>query len=74
MAWSSKREKEYQKIRMQTMEGKGGERTDKIHEKGRLTARERLSLLFDGQQYAELEMYARSRSDFGEIEKTHWLV
>lgn len=72
MAWSSKREKEYQKIRMQTMEGKGGERTDKIHEKGRLTARERLSLLFDGQQYAELEMYARSRSDFGEIEKTHY--
>src|SRR5688572_6303585 len=50
--------------------GGGQERIDKQHEAGKLTARERLSLLLDPQTFSELDKFVTHRSsDFGMADK-----
>ena len=46
--------------------GEGQERIDKQHESGKMTARERLALLFDEGSFTELDRFVTHRvSDFG---------
>src|SRR5436190_12786169 len=46
--------------------GGGSERVAKIHESGRLTARERINLLFDPATFQELGVFVTHRAtDFG---------
>ena len=46
--------------------GGGQARIDKQHEKGKLTARERLELLFDDGSFVELDMFMKHRcTNFG---------
>lgn len=49
-------------LRRQALEGGGPERIAKIHEKGRLTARERIHLLLDEDSFQETGVFVRHRS------------
>jgi propionyl-CoA carboxylase beta chain len=52
--------------RAQAREGGGAKRIDAQHSKGKLTARERLDLLFDAGSFEEWDMFVEHRStDFG---------
>ena len=52
--------------RAEAMAGGGQTRIDKEHAKGKLTARERLDLLFDRDTFFEVGLFARHRcQDFG---------
>lgn len=54
------------KLRAEALKGGGPERIEKQHEKGKLTARERLDLLLDPGSFEEMGAFVRHRSrDFG---------
>jgi len=53
-------------LRKQALAGGGAERIKKQHEKGKLTARERIELLLDPESFRELDMFVVHRcDDFG---------
>ncbi len=53
-------------MREEALLGGGRERQERQHEKGKLTARERLDLLLDKGSFTELDMFVRHRTkDFG---------
>src|SRR5258708_26956303 len=53
-------------LRAEALLGGGAKRIDDQHKKGKLTARERLTLLLDKGSFEEFDMFARHRSnDFG---------
>ncbi|MBU8871528.1 MAG: acyl-CoA carboxylase subunit beta [Gemmatimonadales bacterium] len=56
-------------LRQQAIEGGGPEKTAKIHEKGRLTARERIHLLLDEGSFQETGVFVRHRSHEMGIDK-----
>lgn len=64
MAWDEKYEKKYKEQKRKVILAGGKERQEKQHAKGKLTARERMELLFDGGQFEEIEMYIQSRIEF----------
>src|SRR5262245_41662023 len=49
--------------------GGGAERVDAQHEKGKLTARERIDLLLDGNSFIEIDKYVVHRSPESETTK-----
>ena len=52
------------------MQGGGAKAIEKQHSKGKLTARERLNLLFDEETFVELDMFVRHRcTNFGQDKK-----
>jgi len=52
------------------MEGGGQARIDKQHEKGKMTARERIEKLFDENTFVELDMFVKHRcTNFGQEKK-----
>jgi len=58
--------KHLDKIRSKALLGGGKKRIQKQHEKGKLTARERLDILLDRGSFSELDMFVQHRSnDFG---------
>jgi propionyl-CoA carboxylase beta chain len=66
MKSSDEKLNELQKKRDSAMRGGGEERIKKIHDSGRLTARERMNLLFDPGTLQELGVFVtHRRSDFG---------
>ncbi len=63
---SNKKIEELRRRRDQAMLGGGEARIQKIHESGRLTARERIGLLFDSGTFQEMGVFVTHRSnDFG---------
>jgi len=57
---------ELNKLREQSLSGGGTKRIDDQHKKGKLTARERIQLLFDPGTFEELDPFALHRcTDFG---------
>ncbi|MFN5823116.1 MAG: carboxyl transferase domain-containing protein, partial [Sphingomonadales bacterium] len=57
---------ELEKRRAQALLGGGQKRIDAQHAKGRLTARERLSILLDEGSFEEIDMYVEHNcTDFG---------
>lgn len=53
-------------LRKEALEGGGKDKIDKQHEKGKLTARERIRLLVDEGSFEEIDMFVKHRSkDFG---------
>ena len=57
----------------EALAGGGAERSDKQHEAGKLTARERIELLVDQQSFVELDRFVTHRAtDFG-MDKQKWL-
>jgi len=58
--------KHLDKMRSKALLGGGKKRIQKQHEKGKLTARERLDILLDKGSFSELDMFVKHRSnDFG---------
>ncbi|MFW5905193.1 MAG: acyl-CoA carboxylase subunit beta [bacterium] len=58
--------KELEELRRRALEGGGEERVRRQHEKGKLSARERLDLLLDEDSFVELDRFVTHRStDFG---------
>jgi len=58
--------KKLDKMRVQAQLGGGENRIQKQHDKGKLTARERLDILLDKGSFTELDMFVQHRSnDFG---------
>ena len=66
--------KHLDKIRAQAKCGGGKERLKKQHDKGKLTARERLELLLDRGSFNELDMFVRHRSHDFNMEETRFLT
>ena len=60
-------------MRAQAKEGGGKGRIKKQHDKGKLTARERLELLLDKGSFTELDMFVRHRSHDFNMEETRFL-
>lgn len=68
--WNNDFFNELNSRRQKVFLGGGRERIDKQHAKGKLTARERLALLFDDGQYQEINQMIESRcTDFGMEQK-----
>lgn len=64
--WSNSVIEQYNEKKTATLLGGGQARIDKQHKKGKLTARERLALLFDEGTFHEINMLSESRiTDFG---------
>ena len=58
--------KHLDKMRTSALEGGGKNRIQKQHDKGKLSARERLDILLDKGSFTELDMFVKHRSnDFG---------
>ena len=49
--------------------GGGEDKIDSQHSKGKLTARERINLLFDSNTFVELDKFVTHRSDDPELKK-----
>jgi len=66
--------KHLEDMRAKAQMGGGAERIQKQHDKGKLTARERLDILLDKCSFTELDMFVQHRSnDFG-LEKNRILT
>ncbi len=59
-----KRLQEVREMRAQAMQGGGTEAIRKQHEKGKLTARERLEILFDPDSFQEVGLFVKSGPQF----------
>lgn len=65
--------KHLQEMREKAKMGGGQDRIDKQHEKGKLTARERINILLDQDSFEEFDMFVKHRcTNFG-MEKKHFL-
>ncbi|MDO8786216.1 MAG: carboxyl transferase domain-containing protein, partial [Syntrophales bacterium] len=61
---------ELQKRNEEALQGGGKQRIDKQHKDGKLTARERIDLLFDKGSFVELDRFVTHNcTDFGMAEK-----
>src|SRR5271157_6180061 len=55
------------------MSAGGQDKIDKQHKEGKLTARERIDLLFDKETFVELDYFVTHRcTDFGMEKKKYW--
>ena len=72
MAWSTRIEKNYIEKMSEVKKAGGIEKLDREHERGKLTARERLARLFDNGSYQEVNMMLESRIDIADIKKKHY--
>ena len=62
------------KIRAKAREGGGADRIQKQHDKGKLSARERLDILLDKNSFTELDMFVQHRSNNFGMEKNRILT
>lgn len=68
--WNKKYSEELKARRQKAIDGGGRERANKQHAAGKLTARERIEILFDANSFVEIGTLVESRSDeFGMSEK-----
>lgn len=65
--------KELDKRRVESLLGGGAEKIEKQHKAGKLTARERINILFDSESFVELDRFVTHRcTDFGMEKKKFW--
>ncbi|MEX2364014.1 MAG: carboxyl transferase domain-containing protein, partial [Balneolaceae bacterium] len=62
-----------QKLREEALKGGGADRIEKQHEKGKLTARERLDLLLDKGSFEEIDKFVTHRSTAFGLEDQQFL-
>ena len=72
MPWSEEVKQKYSEIKDEILVSGGEKRIQKEHDKGKLTARERMNRLFDNGEFDEIEAYRKSRVDLGEVQKKHY--
>ena len=66
--------RQLEKMRSKALAGGGKSRIKKQHDKGKLTARERLEILLDKGSFVELDMFVRHRSHDFSMEKTRFFT
>ena len=66
--------KRLDKMRTKALQGGGEKRIQKQHDKGKLSARERLNILLDRDSFTELDMFVRHRSQDFDMEKNRILT
>ena len=71
--WNKQKKENYLKVKEEALISGGLERLEKEHKKGKLTARERMELLFDDGKFIEINMLMKSRIDSEELKKKHYL-
>ena len=70
---ASQRLEELQQMREESAVGGGQNRIDQQHDKGKLTARERIALLMDRGSFQEIDSFVTHRAtDFGMDEKHYY--
>jgi acetyl-CoA carboxylase carboxyltransferase component len=65
--------KKLHQVREQALQGGGKERIDTQHERGKLSARERIDLLLDTGSFRELDPFVQHRSDHFGLERKRYL-
>jgi acetyl-CoA carboxylase carboxyltransferase component len=65
--------KKLHQLREQALQGGGKDRVDAQHERGKLTARERIDLLLDKGSFRELDPFVEHRSDHFGLERKRYL-
>lgn len=73
VAWSEKIKNTYHQVRQEACIAGGQKRLEKEHEKGKLSARERMELLFDEKEFTEINMLVKSRNIQDDIEKKYYV-
>ncbi|NBJ91366.1 acyl-CoA carboxylase subunit beta [Parablautia muri] len=73
MVWNSQVKKTYEDTKAQLYISGGTERLAREHEKGKLTARERMAMLFDNKVYSEINMLVKSRTSLEDLHKKTYL-
>ncbi|MBR2876108.1 MAG: acyl-CoA carboxylase subunit beta [Clostridia bacterium] len=71
--WNIEKKIEFENIKDEVLLSGGTERIEREHKKGKLTARERMELLFDDGEFLEINMLVKSRVDSGDLQKKHYL-
>ncbi len=72
MGWSERKD-QFTELQKEAELAGGIERIEKEHKRGKCTARERVALLFDNRDFHEIGMLAKSRIEFSEANKKHYL-
>ena len=67
--WNIEKKIEFENIKDEVLLSGGTERIEREHKKGKLTARERMELLFDDGEFLEINMLVKSRVDSGDLQK-----
>ncbi len=73
MAWNRTVKENYTRNKEEALLSGGSERLEREHQKGKLTARERMELLFDNKEFTEINMLVKTRVEPKEITKKHYL-
>lgn len=73
MAWNKEVKETYNQKKQEALLSGGAERLEREHQKGKLTARERMELLFDNKEFTEIHMLVKSRVEAEEVKKKHYL-
>ena len=73
MAWKENIINEYYKKKDELFLAGGQKYIDRQHDRGKLTARERLEVFFDNGEYNEIEMYAQTQIELENLGKRHYL-
>lgn len=73
MAWKQTVKDKYAGMKEELFLAGGQKKIDRHHSRGKLTARERMEVLFDNGQFNEIEMYAKSQVELEDVKKKHYL-
>lgn len=73
MAWKQGIKEKYDSMKEELFLAGGEKKIEKQHNRGKLTARERMMALFDNGQFNEIEMYSKSQVVLEDVKKKHYL-
>ncbi len=73
MAWNQKVKNKYDSMKEELFLAGGQKKIDTQHNRGKLTARERMHVLFDDGKFNEIEMYSKTQLNLEDVDKRHHL-
>ena len=73
MTWKQAVKEKYVSMKEELFLAGGQKKIDRQHARGKLTARERMEILFDNGIFNEIEMYAKSQVELEDVKKKHYL-
>ena len=73
MAWNQTVKQKNASMKEELFLAGGQKKIDLQHERGKLTARERMEALFDDGVFNEIEMYSKSQVELEDVKKKHFL-
>ncbi len=73
MAWKQAVKEKYTGMKEELFLAGGQKKIDLQHTRGKLTARERMGVLFDNGQFNEIEMYTKTQIEIEDVKKKHYL-